>query len=368
MVMHDISKLLEWNCHEVDLWWTTEKTISQTIYSIFNLKYYFKLRNVLNNKSYDIIHIHKFNSILSSSIFLSLIMKKSKKIIHIHDFSFYCYKLWITTNNTECNWWVFHRNCKSYKYRRIEFLHNFIKWIRFHINRFFIKRCIDYYICPSMKLKNLMIRSLKLNPNKVIYLPNYINIPINDRLDYWTTLPTYLLFVGRISYEKWLEVAINAINHIIKNKLVTWIQFNIIGDWPDRLKIEKLIHEYWLENHIKILWKIDNSHLSKYYQQAWIVLMPSIWLENNPLVALEAMKHGRPIIASNVGWFPDLIEDGKNWYLFKTGNHMDLAENILHLLWNKEMIIKMWTFWFEKAKREFNSNLFYEGLMKVYNS
>lgn len=96
--------------------------------------------------------------------------------------------------------------------------------------------------------------------------------------------------------------------------------------------------------------------------------MPSICLENNPLVAIEWMKFGKPIIASNIGWYPDLIENNKSWYLFKAWDHIDLSEKIMFLYNKKGKSIEMWRNWFNKIKNDFWKDQFYQNLIKIYKT
>ncbi len=71
------------------------------------------------------------------------------------------------------------------------------------------------------------------------------------------------------------------------------------------------------------------------------VVSPSILMENCPLVALEAMKNKKPIIASNLGGIPDLINHGKNGYLFEIGNYKKTAKYIKKLYNDPELSIKL---------------------------
>ena len=54
-------------------------------------------------------------------------------------------------------------------------------------------------------------------------------------------------------------------------------------------------------------------------------MSPSTWAENAPLVALEARARARPVVASNLGGLPELVEDGVDGRLFEAGDHADLA-------------------------------------------
>ncbi len=367
--MYDIKSNLDKKNHQVFLWGTQTKQINQSVFSIFNLKYFIQLYKYLKNHTdFDVIHLHKFNSILSPSIFLA-IKWKWKIILHIHDFSFYCPKLWVTQNWEECRWWIFHFHCNRFIERGVLWntIFDFIKWLKFIINRYFIKKYVEIFLCPSKKLQEYMIQSLQLPKEKVLYLPNFIEIEENHQPNLKKINDTNFLFVWRLSKEKWVEIAVKAFDILVNKEWIKDIYFEIIWDWIEKNNLENLVKSLWLENNIKFLWKINNKELQKYYEVSIWLIIPSICLENNPLVAIEWMKHWKTIIASHIWWLSDLIECKKNWYLFKVWNYIELAEKIKQLYKNQVVSMEMWKHWFEKLKKEFNSEIFYKKLIKIYN-
>ena len=59
-----------------------------------------------------------------------------------------------------------------------------------------------------------------------------------------------------------------------------------------------------------------------------VLIIPSEWYENNPLVILEAFQYGLTVIGSDIGGIPEIIVDGKNGLLFQCGNKKLLAEKM----------------------------------------
>lgn len=59
----------------------------------------------------------------------------------------------------------------------------------------------------------------------------------------------------------------------------------------------------------------------------WVVV-PSVWWENAPLVILEAFRHGRPVIAANIGGMAELVHHDVNGLLFRRGDAADLARTM----------------------------------------
>jgi glycosyltransferase involved in cell wall biosynthesis len=70
-----------------------------------------------------------------------------------------------------------------------------------------------------------------------------------------------------------------------------------------------------------------------------------------PLVILEAMSVGKPIIASNIGAIPEMVKDNKNGFLISTGNEQQLADRIKIFVDKPELVDKLG----EESKRIFQS-------------
>lgn len=365
--------ILENKSHNVYLFYW-KKSIFSFFSRIFSIFYMIKfLFFIIKNRNLNVIHYHKINLVLSPSLLFIWKIFWIKQVITIHDYWVICPDWWMIDNqNSPCKTWLQYnclfKNCwksksnKNYFKSKLYVIYNLFKN---KIHLFVINKFVDKIIFPSKSL--LSYWSKIFWNNKVIYLPNFIEIEKNHTLNFENIDDKKFIFVWRISKEKWIEVAIKAFDILVNKEWLKNILFEIIGDWPERNNLENLVKSLWLENNIKFLWKIENQFLQKYYKNSIWLIMPSIWLENNPLVAIEWMKYGKAIIASNVWWFPDLIESEKNWYLFKMWNHIELAEKIKLLYWNKDLSIKMWKYWFEKLKKEFGSEMFYERLIKIYN-
>jgi glycosyltransferase involved in cell wall biosynthesis len=73
-----------------------------------------------------------------------------------------------------------------------------------------------------------------------------------------------------------------------------------------------------------------------------VLLSPSIWFENGPTIALEAMAVGTPIIATRVGNLAELIEDGVNGRLVEAGSVAQLSAAILEAATSPETTIDVW--------------------------
>jgi len=70
----------------------------------------------------------------------------------------------------------------------------------------------------------------------------------------------------------------------------------------------------------------DNSQIDNVLSQIDVLVVPSIWYENAPLVIQEAFMAGIPVVTSNIGGMAELVRDEDNGFLFEVGNIESLSE------------------------------------------
>jgi len=73
---------------------------------------------------------------------------------------------------------------------------------------------------------------------------------------------------------------------------------------------------------------VKDDDLKEISDRCSYCIFPSIWYENYPLVIYEMMRNGIPVIASNIGGIPELVQDGYNGFLFPPGDVDSLVETI----------------------------------------
>jgi glycosyltransferase involved in cell wall biosynthesis len=142
----------------------------------------------------------------------------------------------------------------------------------------------------------------------------------------------YILYVGRLSYRKGLIDLLDAAK-IISKKYT--IKFFLIGKGELKNKLEKIIKKENLENNVYLLGHVEQKELINFYRNATLFVMPSNY-ESGPLVLLEAMSCGVPVISTAVGIAPEVIDDS-NGILIETRSPEKLASAISLLLGNKEL-------------------------------
>ena len=141
-----------------------------------------------------------------------------------------------------------------------------------------------------------------------------------------------VLTLCRISPEKGLEFLIEAAKDII-NKVpnVRIVMKGSSKDQRYKEKLTRLIEKNRLNDHIIFLDFSPYSEVPKFLSASDVFVLPSI-SEGLPTVVLEAMATGIPIVATNVGGVPDIVEDGINGLLVSPRRPSALAEAVVRLL------------------------------------
>jgi len=172
---------------------------------------------------------------------------------------------------------------------------------------------------------------------------------------------TAILSVAELHERKGLKYLIGAIEELIKAgencKLI------LAGTGPEAENLKKLIKEKKLTDHIKSLgFRKDISHLMAACD---IFVLPSL-KEAFGLVLIEAMTAKLPIIASNVGGIPEIIEDGINGLLVTPKNKKKLAQAIKKYIDSPELTEKFIEIGYQKAKENFDAKMMAKNTETIY--
>ena len=141
------------------------------------------------------------------------------------------------------------------------------------------------------------------------------------------------LTIGRFTpLHKGIDLLIEAF-HLFAQKDKEW-QLDIVGEGKEEQKYKALISKYQLEDRVTI-YPFTNQ-IQKYYSKAQVYVLSSRW-EGMPLVLVEAMSHGLPIVTSDLPVCKEIMGDFGLY--FKNGDIQDLAnklEEATHLDWQKK--------------------------------
>jgi glycosyltransferase involved in cell wall biosynthesis len=161
-----------------------------------------------------------------------------------------------------------------------------------------------------------------------------------------------LAFAGRLSPEKGVDTLLKALGKVIDRgpeaKLV------IAGDGPQRKTLAELSRKLGVQQHVSFLGHVERPEMEKYFEEAWVQIVPSQWEEPFGVVTIEAMMRGMAVIASNHGGCAECVVDGRTGLLFPAGESDALADAISKLIQDKNLCEAMGSAGRKLALREYS--------------
>jgi len=174
-----------------------------------------------------------------------------------------------------------------------------------------------------------------------------------------------ILFAGAFNYNKSGEVLIKAFARI-SDKHPDWT-LQLLGSGPKENEYKELIKEYDIENQVEMPGYIVGKAKDDYFEHAGIYVMCSKY-EGFPMVVLESWANGCPVITTPVGGLPDVLEDGKNAFVFDFDNVDQLAEKLDSLMADEQLRISMGANGKMLVMEQFSKSAINNQLDKIYKS
>lgn len=285
-----------------------------------------QIRKVLDDFNPDVCHLNNFNYQLTPSIILEIVKwrketgRQCKIVFTAHDYQLICPNHMLNNPNT-------HENCE--KCLGGHFI-NCVKGKCIHgstaksavgmaeavfWNRNGVYKYIDKIICCSEFLKSKMDTNLVFK-EKTIALHNFVDKVELENVE----KKDYVLYFGRFSEEKGIRTLIEVCKELPN------VNFIFAGSGP----LEKEICDV---TNIKNVGFQTGESLKKLIQEAMFSIYPSEWYENCPFSVMESQMYETPVIGSNIGGIPELIQVGRTGELFESGNKEGM-KSVICKLWN----------------------------------
>lgn len=194
-----------------------------------------------------------------------------------------------------------------------------------------ILKYVDHFFSLSEFINQQLVKS-NVDPADITKV---VNIPKIEKSSRQIDLPDdgpIVTYIGTLTKIKGVDLLIRAFE-----KVETEAKLIIVGDGPERKKLEEMAGS---NSNIIFLGEVEHEDISSIYERSDIVVVPSVWPEPLSRVLLEAAHFGKPILATDVGGSPEVIEDGYNGLLFKPEVE-NLKMKLKEILEDEEKIQKM---------------------------
>jgi glycosyltransferase involved in cell wall biosynthesis len=221
-----------------------------------------------------------------------------------------------------------------------------------------VLRWMDFIVCVS-EAQAVKVRRAGVSAERVAVIRNAIDVeaagapdPVYaDRLqDFFADVPDRIVgAAGRLSPEKGFDQLVEAAAMV--NEVVPSIGFVLFGDGPLRTSLMRQIARRGLQS--RFILAGFRTDLEKFLPHLHLVALPS-YTEGLPVILLEAMAAGVPVVATAVGGTPEVIKDEAGGYLVPPGDPAALAGRILDILRHETDRRKLGQRGLERVRDEFS--------------
>jgi glycosyltransferase involved in cell wall biosynthesis len=266
---------------------------------VFSTAAHRRLKKHLHGARPDVAHLHNIYHQLSPSVLVALQQAGVPRVLTAHDYKLVCPSYSLHDGRSQCfacrghrYWNVLTRGCS-----RQGLAGGMALLVEAYAHRFWrvYERLLDAIVAPSRFLRDRLVEG-GVAPDRIRVLPNALAV---DRYEPNPEPGDYLLYVGRLSYEKGLPTLLAAARQVPQAPL--WL----VGDGPLRGELEQ---QAGVLSHVRFLGAQPRPRVKELLRQCRALLLSSEVPENCPLSVLEAFATAKPVIASCVGGVPELFE------------------------------------------------------------
>ncbi len=256
---------------------------------------------------------------------------------------------------------------------RLDYLQSLFRRLSFGIINTIALRFMDYYIGVSKNFKEMLVKR-NFDPSRIFTV--YNGIDFDSEIGSYTrtafakkyniNVDGSDLIVGilaRLTPVKGLNVFINAANEVLK--VNPRVKFLIGGDGEERKSLEHKVNSLGISRNFYFLGFVNDPY--EFMSNIDINVLTSI-SESFPYSILEGTRLKKATVSSNVGGLSDLIESGRNGFLFNPGDYKKLGEHILKLINDESLRKDMGEKIHLKAREKFSLKNMCRTQLDIYKS
>jgi len=177
----------------------------------------------------------------------------------------------------------------------------------------------------------------------------------------------YILFLGRFSRIKGIDILLQSIKLIKDKPEVVNIKFVIMGvDFGFQDKMFDMIEKLNIKDKIIVIKNPSRDDVIAAYRETKFLVLPSRW-ELSPLTPLEGFAFKKPVVSTNVHGIPYTISNGENGILVDVENYQSLSNAILELLNDEKKCLNYGLSGYNLVQNECNSKVMTEKTLRVYD-
>ena len=323
---------------------------------VFSFSSFRTVRKLIQEIKPDVVHVHNFFPLISPSVFYACNAEGVPVVLTLHNYRIICptavmMHAGVVTERSiqEGPWWsIMHRVYRG----SLTGTFLLCLMIFVHLRLGTWRNMVDRIIVLS-QFAHTRFSKAGIPTDSMVVKPNFVDIPPPIAFN-----RSGLLFVGRLSPEKGIEVLLSAANSMIAIGKAPHRTITVVGAGP----LAKSVGE----GPVLSLGALPADAVEQHMQRSVALLLPSIWYEGFPMVLVEAYANGLPVIASRIGALAELVEDGVTGLLFEPGNADDLTEKMVWALTHPDEMRRMGDAARARYEALYTPERNYEQLVSIY--
>jgi glycosyltransferase involved in cell wall biosynthesis len=324
-----------------------------------------EVESILREFPADVAYLHNLYPLISPSIYVALHRKGVPIVQVLHDYRPFCANGWLYTNGAICDrcagghhWQAVINRCMHGSIA-ISAIYGAALW---NLRRSKVLDRIGLFVCPSEFCRLQAIRN-GIDAARIIVRPHSVGIEsASDAVGApgsgLQSHDPYFLYLGRLSREKGLLTLLAAFERLPD------IALRIAGSGPLEPELQRRLTERPMPN-VQMLGFQTGAAKAELLRNARAIIMPSECFETFGITVLEAYAVRRPVIASDAGALPYLVEDGITGCVFERANPAALCERVAALMADEAAADRMGYAGWRLAKQKYGNHVAADALISI---
>jgi glycosyltransferase involved in cell wall biosynthesis len=214
---------------------------------------------------------------------------------------------------------------------------------------------VQVFICPSRFLAG-KIAQAGVYPDRLLVLNNFVD---TQGVASKVQPGGGVVYVGRLWQEKGVDVLVEAMGRLGPYRL------DVVGDGPERSRLEALAAAR-APGRVRFHGSVAKDRVAHLLRSAAVAVMPSRCHDNQPMAVLEAFACGVPVVATNLGGLPELVQSGRYGETVPAEDPVALAAALTRLLADPASTFELGRAARRHAEQQFSPERHLERLEEAY--
>jgi glycosyltransferase involved in cell wall biosynthesis len=363
-VVRITTRVLEANGHSTRLLMKSSREIETSFVrkagaffgGVYNVFAYREMQLVLAGNHPDVVHVHSVFPMFSPSVLVACHRAGVPVVMTVHSHILTCptwYHLYKGEICEDCvgghEYRCFTKNCRG------NILESAAYALRSGVARVLrlFRDNVTLFIALSQFGKNKLVHA-GFPADQIVVVPNATSVSVSS--SHHRVAGDYVGFAGRVSREKGIDTLLSAALSL------TDVPIRLAGNGP---VLAEMVAR--APSNVSFVGMLEPDALIEFYRRCRFVVVPSLTFEQFPMVAVDAMALGLPVVASRIGALPELIDDGVQGLLFVPGNADDLAQKMRILWQSPDVCRRIGAAARAKVDQYYSQTAYYGNLMRVYS-